>query len=406
MDWLKIRSKLKFLNRNFFISLLIISIVIYISILSLVGDDRINFLGKDKITITASLSSASDSLYLLKGRVFQQNTGKPIDSARVWVTLVGEGGNDFSPPSSFSDYEGEFFFKSLPKFIGVSSFSSQRQTRNATNQTSPQPSPSPASKNRIKEINVSAFSDEMDLKGDKSIIIESTGLNPIAVTPLQMSLVFTLFVISIIIPFLPVSPRFKYSWSIILAFLFSLALIVLIWFGIRILPGFAEDDVFLVGIGSIYKGTYDTGVAKDWLFSLTSPTSDLDKLGFGVPLWVVLLSVIGSSLYTLSIIVSEILNRPDFSKLSKEGQKDDEAIKKFRGKLENIVRHQFYMLFSPIGAIFIYQLLVMAKAADQPITVAIAALGSGLTLNFLLDKAVSLAKDKLKESPNHSVEET
>lgn len=71
---------------------------------------------------------------------------------------------------------------------------------------------------------------------------------------------------------------------------------------------------------------------------------------------------------------------------------DEKEREKFRDKLENIVRHQFYMLFSPLGAIFIYQLLIMAKAADQPVTVAIAALGAGSTINILLDKAVSASR--------------
>jgi hypothetical protein len=56
------------------------------------------------------------------------------------------------------------------------------------------------------------------------------------------------------------------------------------------------------------------------------------------------------------------------------------------------------MLFSPLGAIFIYQLMVAAGAVGQPITVAIAALGAGSTMNLLLDKAVLASKKALDKS--------
>ena len=56
------------------------------------------------------------------------------------------------------------------------------------------------------------------------------------------------------------------------------------------------------------------------------------------------------------------------------------------------------MLFSPLGAIFVYQLMVAAGAVGQPITVAVAALGAGSTMNLLLDKAVLASKKALDKS--------
>ncbi len=102
-------------------------------------------------------------------------------------------------------------------------------------------------------------------------------------------------------------------------------------------------------------------------------------------------------MFTLLIIVSEIKDRPDFDKLRADPP-DEAEVKKFREKIENIVRHQFYMLFSPLGAIFVYQLMVAAGAVGQPITVAIAALGAGSTMNLLLDKAVLASKKALDKS--------
>ena len=66
--------------------------------------------------------------------------------------------------------------------------------------------------------------------------------------------------------------------------------------------------------------------------------------------------------------------------------------------MEDIVLHQFYLLFSPLGAIFVYQLLVIADTAGQAVTVAIAALGAGSTLNILLDKAVLASKKAFEKT--------
>jgi hypothetical protein len=102
--------------------------------------------------------------------------------------------------------------------------------------------------------------------------------------------------------------------------------------------------------------------------------------GFGAPLWVLLLAVLGVGLRTMSIIVNEISHEPDF--------RDPQAV---RARIELIVRHQFFMLFAPLGAIFVYQFLVMAESASQPSTVALVSLGAGLTLTTLLERALATA---------------
>jgi hypothetical protein len=62
-----------------------------------------------------------------------------------------------------------------------------------------------------------------------------------------------------------------------------------------------------------------------------------------------------------------------------------------RRRLKAIVQHQFYILFAPVGAIFVYQILVVGSAAAASLTVALAALGAGASLSALLDKAVTYA---------------
>jgi hypothetical protein len=127
--------------------------------------------------------------------------------------------------------------------------------------------------------------------------------------------------------------------------------------------------------------------------------------GFGVPLWVLLIAVVGAGLLTVSIIVSEIKNRPKFylieEALVKKRSMDAKSaeakeLTEFRSRLERIIRHQFNILFSPIGAIFVYQLLVIADAAVNSVTVALAAFGAGASLNLILDRAISYAEDAIK----------
>ena len=98
--------------------------------------------------------------------------------------------------------------------------------------------------------------------------------------------------------------------------------------------------------------------------------------GFGAPLWVLLLSVVGSSVFTIKMVVDNLKEPLDF----------DNA-QMVRGRVSEVLTHQFYILFAPLGGIFIYQLLVAAGSASEPITVGLAALASGIALNAVLERA-------------------
>ncbi len=93
--------------------------------------------------------------------------------------------------------------------------------------------------------------------------------------------------------------------------------------------------------------------------------------------------------------MSEIKDRPKFYILEQE-QPDPKELKKFRSKMERIIGHQFYILFSLIGAVFIYQMLAVANADYNSITVALAVLGAGASLNLILDKAITYPEDAIK----------
>jgi hypothetical protein len=102
--------------------------------------------------------------------------------------------------------------------------------------------------------------------------------------------------------------------------------------------------------------------------------------GLGAPLWVLLLSVLGAAVLTISMVVSWVRE-----------PLDDDDEKGLRQRLEGIVRHQFYILFAPIGSVFVFQTLVAGEAATQPLAVGLAAFGSGMALSRLLNVAVDAA---------------
>ena len=60
-------------------------------------------------------------------------------------------------------------------------------------------------------------------------------------------------------------------------------------------------------------------------------------------------------------------------------------------------------MFAPIGAIFIYQMLVVSDTAGNQLTVALASLAAGLSLYWLLGKALKLVESLLKPSDDTSV---
>lgn len=110
--------------------------------------------------------------------------------------------------------------------------------------------------------------------------------------------------------------------------------------------------------------------------------------GFGAPIWVVLVAVVGSALMTVSLVVREIKNP-----VRLPGDQPGD----FHERINALVQHQLFVVFAPLGGIFVYQGLVVGRAANEPVTVAIAALGAGATLNALLGLAVQKAEAVLNK---------
>lgn len=205
----------------------------------------------------------------------------------------------------------------------------------------------------------------------------------------------------------------------------ALAFIALIGIGLgfKHVSGFTNSDkVLSLGYAHIFMGSYIDGKEKDWMFSLTFPKEALsakDEIfsqtesdtgsqsgaddesgtddqvesnvgvenalgssreidpGFGVPLWAMLLAVVGSVFFTLAIFVNGIQKPLDYK------DKNDVC-----NRASILVKHQTYILFAPLGAIFVYQGLLEIDAASNNFGVAVAALAAGTTQNALLEVAL------------------
>ena len=182
----------------------------------------------------------------------------------------------------------------------------------------------------------------------------------------------------------------KYYVLISLDLLFTVSMIYLIGITITSLePADGEEPKSTsLGFGYVFYDSYVSDGPKDWNFSLTAPhenagpgsttTAAADSgpaRGFGAPLWVLLLSVLGAGLYTIKLVVDNVRKGSTYTE------------KAVRTMAADIIQHQFYILFAPLGSIFVYQFLILAGIGSKPLTVALAALASGIALNVLLKKA-------------------
>lgn len=89
---------------------------------------------------------------------------------------------------------------------------------------------------------------------------------------------------------------------------------------------------------------------------------------------------------TLALIVDEISKMQEIQKLDEADRPDE-----LRKHMQALVRHQFFILFAPVTAVFAYQTLVAGSAAGSAFTVGLAALGAGPSLSALLTKAGAAA---------------
>jgi hypothetical protein len=375
--------------RDFTIITLFVIITVYLVILAystreskfdILVDFRSEECVVDKDTITYQC-------YKLNGALLKQ--GRPVEGAIVSLIILGESGSQTysSPITDTTDKAGAFTFNPIKKYFGeVKAKENIENTSKAS-----------ISKEVVKKIIVKVITKDYEAE---EIILEINKANQVIartytkINIFQIAYLPFIFVVSILFPIILFSPRAKYICSISSAIIFSAGMIITIsnWIGFvsQIDPNEA------LSLGFLHFSKY----RNEWILSLTSPLN-IQSGGFWVPVWVMMLSVIGSSLFTILLILKQINDVPKFlnllNKLEKglisfEDKEVIEAHKEFDNVLENIVRHQFYILFSPLGSIFVYQLLVMGNAAENQTTVAITALASGIVLNSILAKALDLTE--------------
>jgi len=385
-----------------------------------------------QLTVIGSLHSAGDHSEI-KGRVVQD--GDAVGKALVWVIVEYANGQRDSPPATQTDENGGFSVTPVPTTLGTD-------------------------KNRIVEATIHArkeipaphfYRSATTLRGEDRVRAAGTvSQQTVELSPLKLLPLPAIFLISAMLPFIGDPTRLKHVFAIILAFFFTGLMIVYLSLGLKYVNTAGKTDgIIALGFASVYQGTYVKDVQPEWLFSLTAPppkpseqvlaetkpaadtapvsaapqagakpsaptapssggstapaqteSTPAPKIqteavpidhGFGAPLWVLLVSVLGAGVLTMGLIVGEIGDLPDA----------DEA-DKIRKRLQAIVQHQFYILFAPVGVIFVYQILVVGSAAASDLTVAIAALGAGASLSALVSKAVAYATQVIKGFGNNT----
>jgi hypothetical protein len=367
---------------------------------------------KKGIEIVAHAGPMDDSTFVLRGSVLTDSG--PISNAKVWAVLRDLRGGSASPPAVTTGPAGGFEMESLPLQLGESDITQASLYTRVTQGDDGQAEP---------------------LRGEATVNITSTGsFRTVTLSAWALAFLPAIFLVSIVVPFIPGAPgQIRYVFTILMAFLFTVGMVASISMGLqKVNSTGTRGDVLSMGFASMFRGSYVDGVQEEWLFSFTEPNErfvltapreaaptvlTLDTTsaagaveerkqqdepasgekaaliqGFGAPLWVLLLAVYGAGLLTVAMIVSEIQNKPTAA----DPQKLPDEYRKRMGK---VVRHQFYILFAPIGAVFVYQLLVMSDAAAKPVTVALAALGAGASMNLLLEQAVKYTKNLIEKSP-------
>jgi hypothetical protein len=331
------------------------------------------------IDIVASVSPKDDTTWSLSGRVLQN--GNPVSGATIWAILKDAQGNRDSPPTTIADSEGRFIIEPVPTTIAG------HDVREITVHGRESPS-------------TSWFAWlHWPKTGEVVLLIGQGSFRRVDFSMWWLVAPAAVFLISLVMAF-GMKPTYAYWGAIIAAILLTILTLVEISSGLRYVNTTGEkNEILSLGYASIFRGRYVKDIEPEWLFSLTAPRESAHAIGsgsagdswleddnaplvkgFGAPLWVLLLAVAGVGLRTIMIIVKYISDQPEFSNPAE-----------VRSRIEVLVRHQLFMLFAPLGAVFIYQFLVIAESATQPAAVALVSLGAGLTLTTLLGRALVAA---------------
>ncbi len=387
------------------------------------------------LTVVASVNQSAGNVGIA-GRVLQD--GAPIDKATVWTVVDFEKGQHASPAPAQTDGTGGFTIGPLTGVPGA--------VADATIYAR-------------KVIPGHWFKADETLRGQDLVqLAGETKPQPDEFVPLPLLSLLPLafvFAASFLLPFFFEQTMRKYRVGVVLAFAATLLMIVYISLGLQTVTKEGKSkEILQLGFASIYRSSYVKDVPLEWVFSFTAPPAkrpeapaqsppanttpapapeqtpakgnappqnpsgatasqpaivqqaatpvqpaapDVDH-GFGAPLWVILVSVLGASVVTVGLIVGEITKIAEIAggdaktENSPAGNGEPAVSPKvIREHIQTLVQHQFFILFAPITAIFVYQALVVGAAASSSLMVGLAALGAGPSLSALLTKAGAAA---------------
>jgi|SRR5580658_154323 hypothetical protein len=398
-----------------------------------------------QLMVVAALTPGEKD-WAIRGRVMQD--GKAVSGAIVWSVVQYHNGQHDSPPATQTDEKGGFSLAPVLSTLGActqpANDTSGHPSAPANNQNVCSNYVDDATIYVRKQTapgwwwrspTVLSGEDTVHRLGNATEPVEIVGLSPLKLAPLP-----AIFLVSAMLPFFGKQTRRKYLLGIVLAFIFTGLMIAYISLGLRYITTEGKAKAILeLGFASIYRASYVNGVPPEWVFSFTArpkqadagttdqapasnqtpvapdqggdhatgsnaapnagttqppvqttatapPKADPTPIdhGFGAPLWVLLVSVIGAGVLTVALLVGEINKMPE----------DDQA-SEILEHLQGMVEHQLFILFAPVSAIFVYQTMVVGTSASSSYTVALAALGAGPSLSALLTKAAASAANAL-----------
>lgn len=368
-----------------------------------------------KMDSASAQSCLPSSLWTIEGRVLDR--GKGVGDALVWAIVNTKCGQQLAPNSTMTDENGAFKISFTGG--GCNSFS-DLQGANAVIQATK---------------TTRGWCQWMDSKqeGHCTISIDDKLLSKkyeYAKAIWSLGLIagwfIVCFVLALSAPTLQSKHvKWNYKTSVFLTFGSSMAIILAFYFAIEDLvenPSAANGEVVTLGFANIYRGKFSDSRSPELIVSLGMPPrvfpdsdpscpadkktreirpiaeanlnsgeSNLNSGEFGAPLWVIVLSVLGASLLTVTILLEEIGSPVDFTNLQT-----------LYSKRRALAQQQVFILFAPLGGIFIFQALLAAGAAEKPLTVAIAAFGAGATSNILITRAVNAARGVLNVDQSKS----
>lgn len=326
---------------------------------------------QEKLIQEALKTQVGSPMWKVDGKILFE--GDALAGVKVWAIVRDAQGNRFAPKVDVTNVNGQF---ELEPFLRVIGNSNNIEVNEVTVYAT-----------RNIEITKDGKKVEVNLKGEELLSLGSTGRTRwVKLTPEALVAIPAIFFTSLMLalyrfPANPLGNKLQYFLSSGLAAIFVVTMVSYISYGLYMVSVSASHgDALSLGFATIFQGSYVKDVGVEWLFSLTAPAALNESIvsGLGAPLWVLLLSVLGSGVLTFSLLIKHIGKKLNFH----------DSVK-IRESVQEIVTYQFYVLFSPLGAVIVYQLLVLAGAASQPVTVGIAAIAAGVSLNPILRKAIN-----------------